>query len=94
MHFEVHHMEGFDPEGRMFNRDLAIDVGEDGYFGSFRYEGLSVHSSVHQTIQEVLAELTKKLQKKAFSELKTRLNFREDRYFAERAKWVTYDSRS
>jgi hypothetical protein len=90
MVFEIHHVEGFDPTGRMFSRDINIDVDENGYTGHFNYEGFAVQSNEHPTVEEVLADVTRRLQKKGFTELRTRLNFREDRYLAEREPWVYY----
>ncbi len=88
MVFEIHHIEGFDPTGRMFSRNVRVNVGENGYTGHFSYEGLTAQSSEYPTVDEVLNDLAKKLQKKGFTELRTRVNFREDRYLAEREPWV------
>ncbi|MEK7748076.1 MAG: hypothetical protein AAB300_03275 [Nitrospirota bacterium] len=90
MIFEIHQMEGFDPTGRMFSRDAVIDVGEAGYKGSFRYEGFAILSAEYPTIEETLSDLATKLQRKKFSDVRSRLNFREDRYYAEREPWVYY----
>lgn len=88
MVFEIHHIEGFDPTGRMFSRNVNIDVDENGYTGHFSYEGFTAKSNEHPTVEEVLGDVTRRLQKKGFTELRTRLNFREDRYLAEREPWV------
>ncbi|HLG21380.1 MAG TPA: hypothetical protein VI382_01095 [Candidatus Manganitrophaceae bacterium] len=90
MVFEIHHIEGFDPQRRMFNRDVPIEVDEEGYSAQFRYEGFSVQSGVYPTVDEALSDLTKKLLKKGYAELRTRVNFREDRYLAEREPWIYY----
>ncbi len=90
MVFEIHHVEGFDPTGRMFSRDINIDVDENGYTGHFGYEGFTAQSNEHPTVEEVLSDMTRRLQRKGFAELRTRLNFREDRYLAEREPWVYY----
>ncbi len=74
----------------MFSRDANIDVDEEGFRGSFRYEGFSVQSGHHPTVEEALSEVAKRLQRKNFSEVRSRLNFREDRYYAEREAWVYY----
>lgn len=94
MDFEVYQIEGFDIDMRMFNRDIKIDVDENGYKGRMRYEGLTVQSHDYPTVEEVLADMTKRLQKKGFTELRSRLNFREDRYLAEREGWVYYKKAS
>ena len=90
MTFETHQLEAVDPTGRMFSRDVKIDVDEDGYRGTFCYEGFSLTSTSFPSVEEVLAELACKLQKKQFSAVRTRLNFREERYYAERQPWVNY----
>lgn len=90
MVFEIHHIEGFDPTGRMFSRNVRVNVGENGYTGHCSYEGLTVQTSEYPTVEEVLSDLAKKLQKKGFTELRTRVNFREDRYLAEREPWIYY----
>ena len=90
MIFELHQVEGVDPGGRMFNRNAKIDVDENGYKGSFSYEGLAIESNEYPTVEEVLSDLATKLQRKKFSAIRSRLNFREDRYYAEREPWVYY----
>jgi len=90
MIFETHQLEGVDPGGRMFNRDVQVDVDEEGYRGAFSYEGLSIGSASFPTVEEALSDLVRKLQKKQFSAVRTRLNFREERYYAEREPWVNY----
>ncbi len=94
MNFEVYHIEGFDIDMRMFSRDIKIDVDENGYKGRVVYEGLTVQSHDYPTVEEVLADVTKRLHKKGFTELRSRLNFREDRYLAERESWVYYKKAS
>jgi len=88
--FEIHQLEGIDSGGRMFNRDIVIDVGEEGYTGRFAYEELTFRSGAHPTVEEAIAEIARKLQRKGFTSLRTRVNFREERYLAEREPWIDY----
>ncbi|GEM_PF-1945935 len=90
MVFEVHHMEGFDWDMRMFNRDVTIDVDENGYSGRFSYEGMKFKTETYPTVEEVLQDAVRRLHKKGFRELRSRINKREDRYLAEREDWVSY----
>ena len=90
--FEIHQLEGVDPIGRMFSRDVKIDVDEEGYCGSFSYEGFSAQSGRFPLVEEAISDIAKKLSRKKFHTLRSRLNFREDRYYAEREPWVYYDS--
>ena len=94
MQFEVHQIEGFDVDKRMFRRDIKIDVDENGYTGRFLYEGMTVQSHEHPTVEEVIKDITKRMHKKGFSDLRTRINFREDRYLAEREPWIDYPNGS
>ncbi len=92
MVFEVHQMEGVDPTGRMFSRDANIDVDEEGFRGSFRYEEFAVQSGYYTTVEGALSDVAKRLERKKFSAVRSRLNFREDRYYAERKAWVYYNA--
>lgn len=92
MVFEVHHMEGFDWDNRSFSRDVRIEVGEKGYSGTFGYEGLRIKTDTYPTVAEVLTDATKRLYIKGFRGLRSRVNFREDRYLAEREPWIDYAS--
>jgi len=89
--FEIYQLEGVDPTQRMFSRDVGIDVSEEGYTGRFAYEGVSIRSNTHPTVEAVLHEIAGKLKRKDFVALRTRINFREERYLAERAPWVYYE---
>ncbi len=92
MMFEIHQLEAVDPTGRMFSRDAKIDVDENGYKGFFCYEGFAIESCEYPTTDEALCDLATKLQKKKFSDVRSRLNFREERYYAEREPWVYYNA--
>lgn len=94
MQFEVHQIEGFDVDKRMFSRDIKIDVDENGYTGRFLYEGRTIQSYEHPTVEEVIKDIAKRMHKKGFSYLRTRINFREDRYLAEREPWIDYPNGS
>ena len=87
---EIHQIEGFDNQGRSFNRDTKIVVTDEGYSAKVNYEGLRVESNIFPTVDEALRELALKLQRKGFTSLRTRINFREERYLAEREPWVDY----
>lgn len=87
---EIHQLEAFDNQGRSFSRDANIVITDDGYFSKIGYEGLRVESNIFPTVEESLRELSLKLQKKGFTRIRTRLNFREEKYLAEREPWVDY----
>ncbi len=90
MFYEIYHLEAVDPAGRMFNRNINVSVDEYGYTGHFSYEAFSSQSGVYPSVDEALAEIAAKIKKKGFHDIRTRLNFREERYLAEREPWVYY----
>ena len=69
---------------------MDIQRGEKGYTALFHYEGLTFETDVFRTVVEVLQNLVSKLQRTGFATLRSRLNFRGQRYFAEREPWVDY----
>jgi len=90
MVFEMHQLEAIDPARRMFNRDVRIEVDESGYRGQFAYEGFSLKTASHMAVEDVLSDIVIKLYRKGFSDIRSRINFREDRYLAEREAWIYY----
>ncbi len=90
MSFEIHQLEAFDPTGRMFNRDVGITVDESGYTGHFSYEGFTLQTAAHPSVEAVIGDIVPKLQRKGFRDIRTRINFREERYLSERERWVSY----
>jgi hypothetical protein len=61
-----------------------------GYSAKVQYEAVTAETSSYPTIQEALRALVAKLQQVGFSRLRTRLNFRGSRYYAEKEAWVDY----
>jgi len=87
---EIHQLEGFDPQGRSFNRNVEVHRSDKGFSARFQYEGLSAGSATYVTITETIADLIQKLQQKGFRKLRARVNFKGKRYLAERQPWVDY----
>ncbi len=87
---ERHQIEGQDERQRVFNRLVDILRVEKGYVGIFHYEGLTFESDSARTVEETIQNIISKLQKTGCSNLRTRLNFRGQRYLAEREAWVNY----
>lgn len=92
MFYEVHQLEASDPDSRMFNRNVQIDVDEEGYRGQFAYEGFSLKTAAHPSVEDVLGDISIKLYRKGFVDIRTRVNFREERYLAEREPWTYYQA--
>ena len=87
---ERHQLEGMDPSDRYFNRMIPIKRVERGYSGTVMYEALNLESQVYRTVQEVLKDITDQLRELGFTTMRTRLNFKGQKYLAEKETWVDY----
>ncbi len=87
---EKHQLEGIDPSDRYFNRLIPIKRVEGGYSGTVMYEALSIDSNIHRTVKETLTEIVEKLHEFGFSQIRTRLNFKGQKYLAEKETWTEY----
>ena len=87
---EKNQIEGNDSPGRYFSRSVPITRTATGYSAKFQYEAVTAETPSFPTIQECLQALAVHLQKVEFRRLRTRLNFRGKRYYAEKEPWVDY----
>lgn len=87
---EKHQLEGTDPSDRYFNRLIPIKRVEGGYSGSVMYEALNIESQIHRTVQEALTDIVDQLRDLGFVTMRTRLNFKGQKYLAEKESWVDY----
>jgi hypothetical protein len=87
---EKHQIEGNDPPGRSFSRAVLITRTATGYTSKVQYESVIAETPSLPTIAEALRHLAGQLQKMGFSRLRTRLNFRGKKYYAEKEPWVDY----
>lgn len=87
---EKHQLEGTDPSDRYFNRLIPVKRVEHGYTASVMYEALTIESGVHRTIHGAVKEIVDRLRELGFSRMRTRVNFRGQRYLAEKESWVEY----
>ena len=87
---EKHQIEGNDPPGRSFSRAVLITRTATGYTAKAQYESVVVETPSLPTIAEALRHLAGQLQKIGFRRLRTRLNFRGKKYYAEKEPWVDY----
>ena len=87
---EKHQLEGNDPPGRYFSRMAMITRTATGYTAKVQYESVTAETPSLPTIAEALQHLAGQLQKVAFTRLRTRLNFRGKKYYAEKEAWVDY----
>jgi hypothetical protein len=87
---EKHLLEGNDPPGRSFSRMAMITRTATGYTAKVQYESVSAETPSLPTIAEALRHLAGQLQKMEFTRLRTKLNFRGKKYYAEKEPWVDY----
>ena len=87
---ERHQLEGMDPSDRYFNRTVSIKRIDRGYSAKVMYEALERESGVHPAGSEAIDEIVKMFQDLGFTEMRTRLNFKGQKYLAEKESWVEY----
>ncbi|MEE8239882.1 MAG: hypothetical protein V3R16_01325 [Nitrospirales bacterium] len=87
---ERHQVEGNDPSDRSFNRSILVNRTRNGYTATVTYEALTVEGQPHPTIAAAVKSLAEKLQEFGFQRLRTRPNFKGQRYLAEKETWVDY----
>jgi len=90
MKVEIHQVEGFDPSHRSFNRNAEVFRSGKGYYAAMNYEGQQVQGMIFNTIEKAMLDLISNLQAKGFSRLRSRVNFKGQRYLAEREPWIDY----
>ncbi len=87
---EKHQLEGTDPSDRYFNRMVPVKHVNRGYTASMMYEALVTESRAHQTVSGAVTEIVNKLRHLGFTRMRTRLNFKGQKYLAEKESWVEY----
>jgi len=89
---ERHQLEGMDPSARYFNRTISVKRVDRGYSGKVMYEAIERESGVFPTVSEALTEVVKMFHDLGFIEMRTRLNFKGQKYLAEKESWVEYSN--
>ncbi len=90
---EKHQLEGVDPSDRYFSRAILVNRTASGYAAKVMYEALTVEGGSHPTIAAAVKEVVEKLQALGFSRLRSRANFKGNRYLAEKETWIDYPDR-
>jgi hypothetical protein len=90
LRIEIHQLEGFDRRDKSFNRNVEIWRTAQGYVAYFQYEGLELHTSPALRPAEALKALVGLLYQRGITRIRTRLNFKGNRYLAERMAWVSH----
>jgi hypothetical protein len=87
---EKHQIEGVDPSARYFNRAILVNKTPSGYAAKVMYEALTVEGQSHPTIAGAVTDLVVKLHPLGFTRLRTRANFKDAKYLAEKETWLDY----
>ena len=87
---EKHQLEGVDPSDRYFNRLMPVKRVDRGYSTSIMYEDLIVESDIHRTVSAAISDVVTKLQEHGFTTIRSRVNFKGQRYLAEKESWIDY----
>ena len=87
---ERHQLEGTDPSDRYFNRAVPVKRVDRGYQAKVVYEALVIESGTHSTIAAAVKDVVDHLSDLGFHKIRTRLNFRGQRYMAEKESWIDY----
>ena len=87
---EKHQLEGIDPSDRYFNRVVLVKRVDRGYSAKIMYEALEVDTGTHPTIAGAIQEIVSKMRDLGFIKMRTRLNFKGQKYLAEKETWVDY----
>ena len=83
-------VEGFDLNRRSFNRNAEIIRSGKGYYAAINYEGLDVQGTIFPTVEGAMRDMISNLQAKGFFKLRSRVNFKGQRYLAEWEPWIDY----
>lgn len=87
---EKHQVEGTDPSDRSFNRMVPVKRVDRGYTANVMYEALVTESGVHPTVGGAIRDVVGRLRDLGFTQLRTRLNFKGQKYLAEKESWVDH----
>jgi len=87
---ERHQLEGTDPSDRYFNRLVPVKRVDRGFTASIMYEALTIDSDTHRTVPDAVKDIVDKLRDLGFLNMRTRVNFKGQRYLAEKETWIDY----
>ncbi|MFB3137550.1 MAG: hypothetical protein ACE1ZJ_06515 [Nitrospirales bacterium] len=87
---ERHQLEGTDPSERSFNRAVAVKRVDRGYSAKMTYEALETESGTHPAPSGAITEIVDKLRDFGFLNMRTRVNFKGQKYLAEKETWIDY----
>jgi len=87
---EKHLLAGLDDRHRGFSRIAEIEPQEGGCTASFRYERMVIVGPLSGTAEKALADLVLMLHERGYTELRTCVTFRGERYLGSQEAWLEY----
>ncbi len=83
----IYQLAGLDDLGRGFNRQVNITVIQEAFHATFRYERLLLETEPHATEHAALASLIARLQARGYTQLRSRIQFRDTAYLGNQETW-------
>ncbi len=83
----TYELAGLDDLERGFNRQVQMTVMHDTVHASFRYETFLLKTEPHVTEHAALASLIAGLQERGYTQLRSRLQFRDAAYLGNQEAW-------
>ncbi len=80
-------LAGLDDLDRGFNRQVNMTVMDETFQAVFQYETLLFETAPHVTEHAALASLIAELQKRGYTQLRSRLQFRDAAYLGNQETW-------
>ena len=80
-------LAGLDDRDRGFNRQVNMTLTDGTFQAMFRYETFLFETEPHVTEQAALASLIAGLQERGYTQLRSRLQFRDAAYLGDQETW-------
>jgi hypothetical protein len=87
---EKYQIAGLDERERGFSRLSEMERLDNAYHAVLRYETTLVRTDGCETPEHALDQLIRRLRERGYTQLKSRLNFRGDRYLGSQEPWIEY----
>ena len=83
----IYQIAGIDDLGRGFNRQIEMKVSNGTFQAVFRYERFLLATEPQATEQAAVARLINQLQDRGYTQLRSRLQFRDKSYLGNQELW-------
>ena len=83
----TYQIAGLDDQGRGFNRQIEMKISNATFQAVFRYERFLLETEPQATEQAAVAMLINQLQGRGYTQLRSRLQFRDKSYLGNQELW-------